>query len=111
MIAGPTVIAAFPVTQAEADSSQEANEALGDFQFHLGGARDSLKALGITVIARYDSLVPVREDWGTWIWRVGADSGGVGYLLVAPRRPSKTFWGVMTSSDLVDAAAHYFERR
>jgi hypothetical protein len=110
-IAGPTVIAAFPVTQAAADSSENTNEALADFQFHLGNARRVLRAQGIAVIERYDSLVLIRMDSGGWVWRVRADSGGVGYLLLAPRKPPEAFWGVMTDSDLIDAVVHYLEKR
>jgi hypothetical protein len=111
LITGPTIVAAFAVTQAEADTSDDVNEALSDFQFHLNSARDSLRAEGIALVERYDSIIPIREDWGTWSWRLGADSGRVGYLFVAPRRPAKELWGVMSDVDLIESATQYFGKR
>ena len=97
---GPTIIAAFPTTQSRVDNNPGLSEALSDFQYYLPGVRDSLRHLGVTVIERYDSLIPIREASARWVWRVTADSGGVGYMFLAPSRRPRVIWGVATDVDL-----------
>jgi len=105
--AGPLVVAAFPTTQAEIDANADAGEALSDFQYTLPGVAAGLRARGVALAVRYARPVRIAAPGRTLAWQVSADSGGVGYLLLAPGRPPHTLWGVHTDSDLLEAAADW----
>ena len=111
VVTAPTVIAAFAVTQPQVDSHPDVAEALADFRHYLPGVRDSVRALGAEVVERYDSLIPIRVGSIRSVWRVRADSGGVGYLFVAPDRGSHTIWGVRTDIDLLEAFTKFLAKR
>jgi hypothetical protein len=103
---GPVVVAAFPVTQAEADSNEDIATALEDFQTYLPAIADSLRRLGVKFAVRFASPIRVTAGGQSMTWTVSDDSGGVGYLMLAPGKPPKAFWGVHT--DLNDEARAYF---
>lgn len=107
-IRAPTLLAHFPITQAEVDASEDGGEALGDFQYYLGGARDSLARLGVTLEIRYTPALQYRVAGRVIRFIPPADSG-VAYLFVAPNRPTRTYYGVLTDDDLLDLA-HRFVR-
>ena len=83
---GPVVVAAFPATRATRDAGGDADEARDDFQTSLPAVAAGLRARGVALAVRYAAPVRVRTGAGTLTWAVSPDSGGVGYLLVAPGR-------------------------
>ena len=105
-VQAPTLLAHFPITQAEVDASEDGGEALGDFQYHLGGARDSLSHLGLALEIRYTPAVQYRLAGRVTRFVPPADSG-VAYLFLAPDRPTRTYFGVLTDADLVDLAHRF----
>ena len=102
----PMLLAHFPITQAEVDASEDGGEALGDFQYHLGGARDSLARLGLALEIRYTPALPYRVAGRLPRFVPPADSG-VAYLFVAPDRATRTYYGVLTDEDLLDLAHRF----
>jgi len=106
-VSGPTVIAAFPVTQAEVDSSDETAEALNDFQFHLRNATGGLRALGVTVHEQYSSPVRWKVNGGSYERSIPSDSVAA-YLFLSPTRRDSVVYGVQTDIDLVDLVRQYF---
>ena len=109
-IRGPTLLAHFPVTQAEVDSSPDVGEAVSDFQYHLGRARDSLTRLGIGVDERYTPVVRYRVGRQLVRFVPPADSG-VAYIFVDPNRSTRTYYGVTTDADLLDLAHRFLAGR
>jgi hypothetical protein len=103
---GPVVVAAFPVTQAQVDSSEDVATALEDFQTYLPGIADSVRRLGVKFAVRFKTPVRVSAGGQSVTWAVSNDSGGVGYLMLAPGKAPKTLWGIHTS--LGEEAREYF---
>lgn len=104
-VRGPTLVPFFPVvTQAQVDSSDELSTVLDDFTYHLASARDSLTRLGFVIIDRPRGLVRIRDDNGSRDITPAADSAYVGYIFIAPGRRDHLAYGVMTNSELIDAA-------
>ena len=106
----PTLLAHFPITQADVDSSADAGEALSDFQHHLDGARDSLTKLGIMVVERYAPAVSYRLGDRVIRFAPPSDSG-VAYVFVAPDRPTRVYYGVVTDSDLLELTNRFLVAR
>jgi hypothetical protein len=109
-IRGPTLLAHFPITQPQIDSSADVAEVLSDFQYHLDGARDSLKRLGLTVQERYTPVVHYRLSGRVVRFAPPRDSA-VAYVFVAPDRPTRVHYGVVTNIELVELATHFLAVR
>ena len=102
---GPTIIAFFPaVTQAQVDSSEELSTVLDDFDYHLASARLSLRSLGFQVVERPRGSIRLLNGTSSREVSPASDSADVGYVFAAPGRPALISYGVMTDSDLIDAA-------
>lgn len=106
----PTLLAHFPITQADVDSSADIGEALSDFQHHLDGARDSLKRLGVIVEERYTPAIRYRLGDSVVRFAPPPDSG-VAYVFVAPDRSTRVYYGVVTDSDLLELTNRFLVAR
>jgi hypothetical protein len=112
LVQGPVLVAFYPaVSQAAVDSSEDLATVFDDFSFHLSTATDSLRALGITVTERPVGQIRLSEGGRKREFVPAKDSADVGYLFVIPGQPDRVRYGVMTNSDLVDAARHYLAAR
>jgi hypothetical protein len=105
-IAGPTIVAFFPVTKAELQKDADTNEALADFQFYAKQVREPLKKAGIEFSEVYARSFRVRIGQETTVFR--PVKGGVGYYLIAPGKKPRIEHGVMTNGDLLQVANEYF---
>ena len=101
----PTIIAFFPITQAEADSSDN-TEALSDFQFYIHEVRDPLHKSGIDLQEAYSRSFRLRYGNTVRTFKPGKIS--IGYYFIAPGKESHIEYGVMTDVDILDAARKYF---
>ena len=106
----PTLLAHYPITQTQVDSSADVPEVLSDFQHHLDGARDSLTRLGITVEERYTPAIRYRLGDRVIRFAPPPDSA-VAYVFVAPDRPARVHYGVVTDRELVELANHFLAAR
>jgi hypothetical protein len=110
VVQGPVLVAFYPaLSQAAVDSSEDLATVFDDFSYHLSTAMDSLRALGITVTERPVGRIRLSEGGREREFLPAKDSAAVGYLFVSPGEPDRVQYGVMTNSDLVDAARHYLE--
>jgi hypothetical protein len=101
----PTIIAFFPITQAEVDSSDN-TEALSDFQFYIGEVRDPLHKLGIELKEAYARSFRIRCGNSVKTFKPGKVS--IGYYFIAPGKEPRIEYGVKTNEDILDAAHKYF---
>ena len=107
-VAGPTVVAFFsPVSQAQVDADLGLSEALGDFQYHLSGARTVLGSKGVRVYEFYATSFEVRERNQITVFQPSSEAGGVGYFVKLPGQEALVLNGVHTDSDLVELACRY----
>jgi hypothetical protein len=107
VIHGPTIVAFFaPVTRQELDSDPDTNEALSDFQFYYGQAREPLRKAGIDFPDTNSLSFRIRI--GKKLQRYRMSKIGVGYFFIAPGKEPHIVYGVMTDEDLLDAARKYF---
>jgi hypothetical protein len=112
LVQGPVLVAFYPAASQEAvDSSEDLATVIDDFSYHLSTAMDSLRALGITVTERPVGQIRLSEGGRAREFLPAKDSADVGYLFVIPGQPDRVQYGVMTNSDLVDAARHYLGAR
>lgn len=103
-VRGPTLITFYPtVTQAQVDSNEDLATVLDDFSFHLSAARDSLLALGFTIIDHPPGIVRVIDGAAARDIALAPDSADVGFVFVAPGRQDRVLYGVTTGIDLIDA--------
>jgi hypothetical protein len=109
MITGPTVLAAFPVTEAEASRSTALGEALENFQRHLDNASDSLEAHGIEVHERYGATIHWR--FGDTITTRQVPPDRPLYVLLSPTSGEQMILGVQNDSALLAQARRHFARR
>jgi hypothetical protein len=105
---GPIVVAVCVITDAAADSSEALGTIRSDFENYLGDIEDSLAQRGVGFAVRNERPVHVTVGGRLVTWPVSADSGRVGYLLVAPGKPPRSVWGVHTA--LGAEADAYFGR-
>ena len=105
-VTGPTVLAAFPVTEAEAGRSAAMGEALENFQRHLDSAADSLRARGVEVYERYGASVHWRFGDTTTTRQVPPDRPL--YILLSPAIPETVMLGVQTDTALIGLARRHF---
>lgn len=102
---GPTIVAFFPVTPAEADSDGDVSEAFSDFTFYAHKAAPRLKRAGIQFRVVNERSFQLRINGRVVVVRVGEDSG---YCLIGPGKKPYIERGVMTDDDLVVEARKYF---
>ena len=105
-IIGPTLLAAFPLTEAEAARSAAMGEALENFQRHLDSAADSLRARGVEVHERYGATVHWRYGDTTTTRPVPPERPV--YLLLSPSIPETVLLGVQTDTELLAQAVRHF---
>jgi hypothetical protein len=107
VVTGPTVIAFFPpVTPAELNKDADTNEALADFQLYAAHVRPKLDADGIHFEEIYASSFAVRLGTKTTNFR--PQKTHIGYYFIAPGKSPRVEYGVMTDSDILEAATDYF---
>jgi hypothetical protein len=103
----PTVVAFFPpVTDAEMDKDPDTNEALSDFQLYARQARKRLEAAGIQFQEIYVTSFAIQVHGKTKVFR--PEKIQVGYYFVAPDKPPRIQYGVMTDADILRVATEYF---
>jgi uncharacterized protein YecT (DUF1311 family) len=106
VVAGPTIIAFFPVTKAELRKDADANEALADFQFYAQKVREPLKKNGIGFSEVYAHSFRVRIGQEVTVFTPTKEN--VGYYLIVPGTKPRIEYGVMTNTDLLQVAKDYF---
>ena len=105
VVHGPTVVACFvPVSDAEMEKYPNLNESLADFQLYTAQARKPLQQRGIAfrVLSARRFAMQVRGNVVNYL------VGGVAYYFVAPGKRVHVHTGVMTDTELVEAADQYF---
>lgn len=107
-ILGPTIVAYFAATQAEADADGNVMEALADFQHYLPAVEKGLSACGVATIQTYDSPVFFLRERTVETFAPGELKIRVGYRLMKPGQPDLTLDGVHTDVDLLATAVEYF---
>jgi uncharacterized protein YecT (DUF1311 family) len=105
-VAGPTIVAFFPVTEAELQKDADTNEALADFQFYAKKVREPLKKIGIEFAEVYANSFRVRIGQEVTVFTPTKEN--VGYYLIVPGKKPRIEYGVMTDTDLVQVAKDYF---
>jgi hypothetical protein len=101
----PTILAFFaPVNQAQS-KDVAADETRADFQFYGQQVRKPLATMGVDYKEIYMPGFVVRVGHVTMTFR---PANGVGYYFVAPDKKPHVKYGVMTDSDLLQAAHNYF---
>jgi hypothetical protein len=103
----PTIIAYFPITRTEVDSSADDTEALGDFEYYVSLTEKRLNSAGVEI-----HLVNTRS----FQLRIGRKSvtyhpkkNEIGYYFIAPGEGPHIEHDVMTDQDILDAARKYFK--
>jgi hypothetical protein len=106
VIHGPTVVAFFPITQAEADSGEGNAEALDDFNYYIFEANERLNKAGIEIhIVNEQSF---QTQTGKKLAEFQAGKDRVSYYFIAPNKEPHAEYGVMTDEDLLDLARKHF---
>ena len=103
-VAGPTIVAFFPLTDAEL-KSDDTNEALGDFQYYVGQVGEPLQRRGIKLYQSYAASFSSELETGTEAFT--PKDRGCGYYFVAPGQKPHIEYGVMTGDDLLSQARKY----
>ena len=80
----PTIIAFFPITQAEVDNSEDAGEALGDFDYYVSKVEKRLHRAGIAIHLVNSGSFQVRA--GNKTVTIRPKKGEIGYYFIAPDR-------------------------
>jgi len=106
LVKRPTIVAFFPMTDADLAKDSDANDALADFQFYAGTVRGLLDNMGIGFEEVYTTVFDIKCDGKTTKFR--PKRGAAGYYLVAPGRAPRVEYGVMTNTDLLEIASAYF---
>ena len=106
VVAGPTIVAFFPVTKAELQKDTDTNEALADFQFYTKRVREPLRKKGIDLQEIYAQSLRVRIGQQATVFR--PTKGNAGYYLIVPGKKPRIEYGIMTDTDLVQVANEYF---
>ncbi len=106
VVAGPTIVAFFPVTKTELQKDADTNEALADFQFYAKQVREPLKKTGVEFQEVYARSFRVRIGQEATVFRPA--KGNVGYYLIVPGKKPRVEYVVMTNTDLLQVANEYF---
>jgi hypothetical protein len=102
----PTIVAFFPVTQANLKNDPDTNEALADFIVYAGKMRKPLRDAGVDFQEIYAPSFRVQQ--GTRITTFRPGKVKVGYYLIAPGKRPRVEYGVVTDTDLLQIAKEYF---
>lgn len=102
----PTVVAYFPVTQAELDRNQDTSEAYSDFQFYASRMREPLEKAGIDFRVITEKSFTLKESETSR--EVRPKRAVVSYYLIAQGKQPRIQEGVMTDVDLFDLVQKYF---
>lgn len=105
-VKGPTIIAFCPpASEAELSKHPDINEALSDFQFYARAVRQPLEKKHIEFRQVYARQFAIR---GGEQHTVISANGRIGYYFVTPGKRPHVEYGVMTDTDLLQAADKYF---
>lgn len=102
----PTIIAFFPITQAEVDSSEDNAEALGDFNYYISTAEKRLHKAGIAI--HVVNVPSFQIQTGKKLVNFQPNKNDIGYYFIAPGKKAHIEHNVMTDEDILDAAQKYF---
>jgi|ERR1039458_7857877 hypothetical protein len=106
VIQQPTIIAFFPITQAEVDSGEDNAEALGDFDYYISLAEKRLHRAGIAI--RVVNAPSFQIQTGKKLVSFQPNKKDIGYYFIAPGKKAHIEHNVMTDEDILDAARKYF---
>lgn len=95
------------MSDPEANSGSDDDEALGDFNFYAAKVEPRLKKAGIEFRLLDQNSFRVRIGNRVRTFRSGSIE--VGYYLIAPGKEPHVEYGVMTDEDLTAVAAKYFD--
>jgi len=98
-------VAALAQSDLDADTNQNLNTIIDDFDTYLKEIEDSLSRLGVAFESANTVIVRLRTDssWSTWAF----PRGSVGYLFAAPGRSPKRLMGVYTAGGLMPELRAY----
>ena len=103
---GPTIVAFFPNASQTRSDDQDSNEALSDFEFYANRAKEPLNRRGIEFTEQFGRSFRIRMGSQTRLFTPKPDTPG--YYFVAHGKKPRVEYGVMTDTDLLDAAKQYF---
>ena len=107
----PVLVAFFATTQAQVDSSDDAGEALSDFQHYLPAIKRGLDSLGVALRAQYTDTVRYVVEGRAQTWTPAKDSADVGYLLLRPDAEPRVQYAVATTDDVLDQVKEWLGRK
>ena len=106
VVSGPTVVAFCPhVSDAEMSKDPDMNEVLSDFQLYARNAREKLHKLGVDFKELYVDSFEIKCGGKTTVFRPGKIK--IGYYFIAPGKPPRIQYGVMTDDDILQTATEY----
>jgi hypothetical protein len=107
-ISGPTIIAFFPITQAEIDQAGGDNEALSDFQNYLYEMNQPLQDAHIRVEQNNDPTFQVEVDGKLLMFNAKAVEEGYGYYFIEPGKAPHVVTEMMVDEDFQQQSKEYF---
>ena len=105
---GPTIIAFFPITQAEVDKDADGSEALSDYQYYLFLMMQPLHDAHIHVYQSYDPTFQVQVDGQLITFHSKKVKYGYGYYFIEPGKAPHVVTEMMAQDDFRDEAKKYF---
>jgi hypothetical protein len=102
----PTIIAFFPITQAEVDSGGDGGEALDDFDYCVFVAEKRLHSAGVAIHIVNAQSFQIRAGKKTVNYQ--PKKSEIGYYFIGPGKEPHIEDDVMTDEDILDAARKYF---
>ncbi len=102
----PTIIAFFPITQAEADSGEGNAPALDDFNFYIFKIDKRLHRAGIAIQIVNARSFQIQTEKKLVTFQ--PNKNDIGYYFIAPGKEPHIEYNVMSDEDILDAARKYF---
>jgi hypothetical protein len=102
----PTIIAFFPITEAEVDKDGDAGEALDDLNYYVFLAEKRLHRAGVAIHIANAQSFQIRA--GKKLVTYQPNKNEIGYYLISPGKEPHIENDVMTDEDILDAARKYF---
>jgi len=99
-VLGPTVIAFYALTRQQVERGGDGTAAFADFGQTVRDIAQTFDSAGVRLYVQYSDTIKYRGDGGAHAWNPPSDSARVGYLFLAPRRPSGARYGVMSKAAL-----------
>ncbi len=99
-IIGPTVIGFYALTRDQVARGGDGTAAFADFAQSVADRAHSVDSVGVRLYLQYSDTITYRLDGVAGVWNPPAGSPRVGYLFLAPRRPSAVRYGVMSTTAL-----------